>query len=372
MSLTDRILSRARELGFDHAGVAPAEPLPHGDAFRDWLDLSMHGEMSWMERTRDLRDQPKALLPEARSVIAVALNYKRPDDGSEDDARGRIASYAHGYDYHRVLEYKLSSLAAFIEAETGRAPSSRAAVDRLPILERDVAYLAGIGWYGKNTMILQRQLGSWLFLGELVVDLDLEVNTQLPRDFCGSCTACLDACPTGAFVAPHVLDARRCISYLTIELRGPIPRELRRAVGAHLFGCDICQRVCPWNHKAPEVREFAFLGRPEILSLAADELLTMDERTFRLRLAMSPVQRPKRKGLLRNAAVVLGNSKNRRWIPLLAQRLNEEPEALVRGHLAWALGELGSKAARDALERRLAHENEIYVIEEIRQALSTC
>lgn len=369
MSLTDRILSRARELGFERAGIAPAEPLPHGDAFRQWLDLGHHGQMHYMERSRALRDLPEAILPGARSIVAVAVNYRveEPERGP-----GTVARYARGYDYHKVIEHQLDELGAFIRAETGVEVQSRGAVDRLPLLERDVAWLAGIGWIGKNTMIIDRAQGSYLFLGELLVDLDLEVHSGVPREFCGSCTACLDACPTRAFVGPRTLDARRCISYLTIEWRGPIPRELRRDIGAHLFGCDICQAVCPWNRKAPSTRAFAYLGRPEIVDLGADTLLTLDEESFRARFQLSPLQRPQRAGLLRNAAVVLGNSRDRRHVPLLIDRLRHEPNPLVRGHVAWALGELGGTLAQTALESRSQTEPDTYVREEIRQALVSC
>lgn len=366
MSLTERILARARELGFERAGVAPAEPLPHGEAFRDWLDVGYAGEMRWMEGTRDLRDVPTALLEPAQTIVAVAVSYRVEEPGG---GLGEIARYARGYDYHRVMEHKLEELGAFIRAESGAEARTRAAVDRLPLLERDVAYLAGIGWYGKNTMVMDRSAGSYLFLGELLVDADLEVNAALPRSFCGSCTACLDACPTGALVAPFVLDARRCISYLTIELRGPIPRELRRAVGSWLYGCDICQEVCPWNLKAPLTREFAYLGRPDITGLRAEEALVMEEATFRARFTLSAIQRAQRGGLARNAAVVLGNTGDRRWVPLLAARLVQEGDPLVRGHVAWALGELGGLEARATLDRRWKTEPDAYVREEIRQAL---
>jgi len=369
MSLTDRILTRAHELGFERAGIAPAEPLPHGDDLRRWLDLGHHGEMDWMARTADIRDRPDAILAGARSIVAVAVNYRveEPLPGP-----GEIARYARGYDYHKVIEHQLAALGAFIQAEAGTSVRSRAAVDRLPLLERDVAYLAGIGWIGKNTMVIHRDQGSYLFLGELVVDLDLEVNTATPIDHCGSCTACIDACPTGAIIGAQRLDARRCISYLTIEWRGPIPRELRTGIGAHLFGCDICQVVCPWNRKAPLTRAFAYLGRPEIVSLGADTLLTLDEEDLRTRLQLSPVQRPQRTSLLRNAAVVLGNTGDRRWVTLLSERLVREPEPLVRGHIAWALGALGGSAATRALTDGWVTEPDVYVQEEIRQALASC
>lgn len=380
-NVTDGIVGRAKELGFASVGIVPVQPLPHLGEFQAWLDAGHHGEMRWLAREPGARANPAAVLEGARSIVAVTALY-RPDasGGSavELDGRnpmspgpGRIASYAHGYDYHRVLEKRLDALAAFIRAETGAAVAARSAVDRLPILERDVAWLAGLGWYGKNTMILSRTLGSFFFLAELVVDVDLGGVGEPVTDHCGTCTACLDACPTSAFVAPYVLDARRCISYLTIEHRGPIPRPLRRLLGDHLFGCDICQDVCPWNRKAPGATDFAFQGRPDVVGLSADQLLLLSEAEFRARLALSAVQRAGRSGLLRNAAVVLGNTRDPRWVPLLGHVLRHEAEALVRGHAAWALGEIGDRWARGALERAAVSEEAAEVLEEIRFSLES-
>lgn len=367
MSLTQRITERAEQLGFQRVGFAPADPLPHGEEFRRWLDLGFEGEMKWMERSRAIRDAPEHLLSGVRTLVAVAVSYKTEEP---TQAPGQIARYARGYDYHRVMEHKLEALAAFIRAEVGADARTRVAVDRLPLLERDVAWLAGIGWYGKNTLLLNRTHGSYLFLGELLVDSDLGAPIAQPhRNFCGSCTACLDVCPTGALVAPYQLDARRCIAYLTIELRGSIPRALRRGVGDWLFGCDLCQEVCPWNRRAPNTQEFAYLGRPEIQALSADRVLTLSEHDLHLLLQLSPVQRPQRAGLARNAAVVLGNTGDRRWVPLLTERLQEEMDAIVRGHIAWALGELAGPDARAALERQLTLEDDPGVLDELQQAL---
>lgn len=370
MSLSDRIVQRALELGFDRAGIAPAAPLPHAPALGRWIEAGHQGEMRYMARNPEVRADPAALMEGARSVVAVAVSYQTQ---ANPPGPGRIASYALGYDYHKVIERMLERLAAFIEMASGAPARTRSAVDRLPLLERDVAYVTGLGWIGKNTMVIDRSLGSFLFLGELVVALELESHGELVGDFCGSCTACLDACPTGAFVSPYVLDARRCISYLTIELRGPIPRDLRPLIGDHLFGCDICQDVCPWNRKSPDTTHFAFQGRPEIQGLTADVLLTeFDRETYRRALSLSPVQRAGRAGLLRNAAVVLGNSGDRVWVPLLAERLEVEEAPLVRGHVAWALGRLGGPEARAALSPALEREVDAYVLEEVREALREC
>jgi epoxyqueuosine reductase len=324
--------------------------------------------MTYMERNR-ARDVPATVLEGAKSVIAVALNA-RPVDGERTEL-GRIASYGLGYDYHRILEHKLGELTTFIRGEVGAELRARIAVDRLPLLERDAAFVAGIGWFGKNAMIMNRQHGSALLLGELVVDLELSPCATLPTEHCGSCTACLEACPTNAFVAPGLLDARQCISYLTMELRESIPRELRSAMGDHLFGCDVCQQVCPWNkHAASETtQEFAFLGRPEILDLSPLDLLEMDGVGFRDRLVLSPLQRAKRAGMARNAAVVLGNTGDRRWVPHLAGRLRREADAMVRQHVAWAMGAIGGAGARVDLERARLTEDDARVVVEIELAL---
>jgi epoxyqueuosine reductase len=363
-----RIVERAKALGFASVGIVPVGPLPHLGEFEAWLDAGYHGEMRWLARDPARRATATSVLPGARSIIAVTALYHAGEQAASVGA-GRIAAYARGYDYHRVLEERLSRLAGFVRAETGAEVGARAAVDRLPLLERDVAALAGLGWQGKNTMILDRSLGSFFFLAELVVEADLSPVGAEVRDHCGTCTACLDACPTGAFVAPYVLDARLCISYLTIEHRGPIPRALRPLIGDYLFGCDICQDVCPWNRKAPATTEFAFLGRPDVEALTADQLLMLSEAEFRERLELSPLQRAQRPGLLRNAAVVLGNSGEGRWVPLLSHVLRTETEPLVRGHAAWALGELGGRWASRALAVARKTESAPYVIEEIEACL---
>ena len=387
-NVTGRIVARAKALGFASVGIVPVQPLPHLGEFQAWLDAGHHAEMAWIGKDAARRADPTTLLPGAKSVIAVTALYRAQTSGHADlssgahsvcaparvddssgSSPGQLASYARGYDYHGVLEEKLGRLAAFVRAETGAEVGARAAVDRLPLLERDVAWLAGLGWYGKNTMILSRELGSFFFLAELVVDVDLDGVGAPVRDHCGTCTACLDACPTGAFVGPYVLDARRCISYLTIEHRGPIPRSLRPLMGDHLFGCDICQDVCPWNRKAPTTAEFAFLGRPDIEGLTADQLLLLDADAFRARLELSALQRARRPGLLRNAAVALGNTGSPRWVPLLTHVLCNEPEPLVRGHAAWALGAIDDRWATRALRRQEGIETDPYVVDEIEAAL---
>jgi len=300
-ALTVAVRDRARALGFDRVAVGPAAPAAHGAAFERWLDAGYAGEMAYMERTRHQRLDPSQLLPGARSVIAVAMLYAPAERAAA--TQGKIARYAGGRDYHDVIRPRLNTLARFIEDAAGGETRSRAAVDTSAVLERDLAAAAGLGWIGKNTNLIDPDLGSYFFIGIVLTTAELEADAA-QADRCGTCRACLDACPTQAFVGPFTLDARRCISYLTIEHRGSIAAELRPGIGDWLFGCDVCQEVCPWNRKAPSAREPA-LSPDEPLTAAT--LLGLDEDAFRARFRGSALSRAKRSGLRRNAAIVLGN-----------------------------------------------------------------
>jgi epoxyqueuosine reductase len=359
-----RIIERALELGFDRAGIIPLQPPQHIDALDQWLDSGFDGEMAYMAKHRDLRADPGALVPGARSIVVVAVNHRPPDDDGEP---GGIARYARGADYHKILRKRLARLGRFIDDELGASPTRpRACVDSAPVMERDLAEAAGLGWIGKNTNIISQELGSYLFLGELFVGHDLEPVTTEQPDRCGTCTACIDLCPTGAIVAPYRLDSRLCISYLTIELRGPIPRDLRPLIGDHVFGCDICQIVCPWNGKAPALTNEVFRPREELHGLTAADLLEISDGEFNHLFRGSAVRRTGRVGLARNAAVVLGNSGSDRAIAAVATAIREDPEPLVRGHAAWALGRLG---AIRPLETAAASETDAYVQSEIEAAI---
>ena len=281
---------------------------------------------------------------------------------------GWISRYAWGQDYHTVLGDKLQALVAVIRAIEGPDVQARWYVDTGPILERELAWRAGLGWPGKNTNLINRHVGSWLFLGAILLDRELVYDAPATAH-CGTCTRCLVACPTGALVAPGVLDARRCISYLTIELRGPIPRELRPLMGTHIFGCDICQAVCPWNRQAPESSDAAFLPRAGFAAPELMPLLRLSEEEFRARFQGSPISRAKRRGLLRNVAVALGNLRDLRAVPALQAALYEA-EPLIRSHAAWALGRLGGGEARQALQAVLSTERDGDVREEITLALT--
>lgn len=356
--LSRQIKAEAQLLGFELVGISPAKAPPHEASFAAWLRQGFAGEMHYLERTERLRRDPLALMPWAVSVISAGMNYYTPypRPNSPRAARGWISRYAWGDDYHDLLQSRLHALLERIVDLAGEPVQGRAFVDSGPVLERDFAGLAGIGWIGKNTHLISPRKGSWFFLGELFVSLTLAYDRPM-RDRCGKCELCLRACPTQAFVGPYLLDARRCLSYLTIELKGWMPRHLRPLVGDHVFGCDICQEVCPYNVKANVSAEAAYGPRPGLHAPELIPLLAMDEATFRRRFRGSPILRAKRRGFLRNVAVALGNSRSVEAVPALSRALDDH-DALVRGHAAWALGQIGSEQARAALERRLGVEQD--------------
>ncbi len=369
--LSRRVKDLAREAGFDLVGISPIVPPPHGESFSEWLRRGFAGEMAYMERGAQKRLHPAAFLPWAKSIVSVALNYYAPlhrEDAPQDGLRGWISRYAWGDDYHDIMEARLDELLEKIRAEVGESVEGRAYVDTGPVLERDFSALAGIGWIGKNTTLIHPRHGSWFFLGELFLDLELEGDRSI-RDRCGGCDLCIQACPTGALVGPYLLDSRRCISYLTIELKGSMPHEMRPLVGDHIFGCDICQDVCPYNTKAKPSPEEGFWPRDGHYAPDLIALLDLSEEEFRRRFKHSPIRRAKRGGLLRNIAVALGNLGKKDAVPALTRALLEDPEPVVRGHGAWALGQIGGVEAREGLEKAIANENDGDVREEIRLAL---
>ena len=337
MALASAVKAEAGRLGFDAVAIGPAVPPSHGAAFERWLDEGCAGSMDYLERTREERLDPSRLLPGARAVVAVALSYHTPSRDDEPTATGdmRVARYAGGADYHDVIRPRLHALARFIESAAGPGVRSRAAIDTSAVLERDLAARAGLGWFGKNTNVLTPSLGSWFFIGIVLTTAEPAFDDEI-ADRCGTCTACLDACPTGAFTAPYRLDARRCISYLTIEHRGEIDEALRPLLGQWVFGCDVCQDVCPWNRKAATTREPAF-APPE--APQAEALLGLDEAAFRARFRHTALWRARRSGLLRNAATVLGNRGDVAAVPALRAALADE-DAVVSATAAWALSRL--------------------------------
>ena len=370
--LARSIRERATELGFGLFGVAPAEPLAGAEFYARWVALGYAGEMGYLERNRDKRQHPARLVPGARSVVCVGMHYPPAPQptAATNPLCGQLSCYALGDDYHQVVKSKLSELFAYIEEIVQRPVQGRYYVDTAPVLERELAQLAGLGWWGKNTCLIDKRSGSYFFLGEIISDIELPFD-EPAVDHCGTCTRCLDACPTDAFPEPYVLDARRCISYLTIELKGSIPEPLRGDVGNWILGCDICQQVCPWNrdvHPASDT-EKAFKPRPELDSPSLTELIRLDKAGFNALFKGHAAKRPKRRGLLRNVAVALGNSGDQAAVPPLVEALADE-EPLVRGHAAWALGKLGGATARQALESALADEQCPEVVGEIEAALA--
>lgn len=372
-SLTAFVKLRAARHGLSVAAVARAEPDPTlADHLERHIDAGHIDGLDWFtpERAR-FSANPLNLQASARSILSVGIAYwpgpsEKPADGIP---RGRISRYAWGRDYHRVIRRRLKALHADLERELGRLIECRLLVDTARIVERAVAARAGLGWYGKNSLLIVPGHGSWVLLGEMLLDLDLEPDVPLDRN-CGRCTICLDQCPTGAIVAPYTIHTPTCISFLTIELRGGIPRELRPKMGDWVYGCDVCQEVCPYTGAA------AAMDDCELMPASIDNaypslhwLLEMGPVEFGAAYFGTPVPRTKRRGLARNAAVALGNIGTEGDVPVLARALATHDEPLVRGHAAWALGAIGGPNARNALDRHRVREPDAWVIEEIDAAL---
>jgi epoxyqueuosine reductase len=382
--LVEELRRESVRLGFSRLGVAPAGPPPRQDLVRRWLDQGFAGVLrEWFERQQPLRADPATLLPGVRSMIMLAIDYSAAADpaaesNTDADAagqgRGRVARYAWGDDYHDLLRNRVNMLGAWLEA---RMPGcrTRGVVDSAPLAEREFAWLAGLGWFGKNTMLIDPRAGSFFFLTALLTDLELPADTPLQVDHCGSCTACLDACPTGAFVEPRVLDASRCISALSIEDHGPIAVALRPGMQDWIFGCDICQEVCPWNRHAPGSSEPTFQPRQGETTLSLAELLQLDDAAFRRRFKGSSLLRAKRRGLLRSAAIALGNRPHAPSFDALAAAL-ADGDPVVRGAAGWALGrwrhlnDRVAEQAHAALVARLERETDADVRTEIERALA--
>lgn len=340
--LKQELVSRARELGFDSCRIAAALTPPHAGKFHAWLQDGAAGEMQWLERGEAKRSDPQQVLAGARSVVVLALNYWQGDAPARvnEFSNGRIARYAWGDDYHDLMLDRLRALDDLLRDRGGK---QKCYVDTGPVLERDFAAEAGTGWHGKSTMLLNAELGTWFFLGEILTTLELAPDPPQPGR-CGTCTRCIAACPTGAITEPHRVDARRCISYLTIELKGSIPIEFRHAIGDRIYGCDACLDVCPWNRFAAVSREAAFAARPATTAIRLRDYLALSEVQFRELFRGSPIKRIKRRGLLRNVCVALGNVGTIDDIPAL-ERAASDGEPLIAEHARWALEQLHARFA---------------------------
>ncbi len=372
-ALKKEIVERAIQLGFDLVGFARAEPFPETQrVLEERIAQGLLSGLTWFNADRaKVAANPGNLMPEVRTLISLGISYLSNGSFIPSEPgrpRGKVARYAWGHDYHEIFKEELVALHGWLEERLGRRVECRSLVDTARIVDRAVAQRAGLGWYGKNTNLLNRERGSWVLLGELLLDIELPPDVPA-RTHCGSCTLCMPACPTGALIAPGVLDNDRCISYLTIELRGPIPREMRPLIGDWVFGCDICQEVCPVNRKAVPGNHAEFSpemgigSSPDLISL-----LEMTQAEFKERFRHSPVKRARWSGLRRNAAVALGNIGDPAAVPALIRALND-PEALVRGHAAWALGRIGGENAMSALGERSCREEDDWVHQEISLAL---
>ena len=368
-ALTDHLKQQAQSLGFSRAGVCPAVT-PAGLAqFDQWLAAGYAGEMDYLSDRRKAYEHPRHVLNGVRSIVMLTMNYRTAEPATPRPGQGRVARYAWGAsDYHDLIHDRLHELADWLR---GHCPDARVrgVVDTAPLMERELAQLAGLGWIGKNTLLLNRDAGSYFFLAALLTDLELTCDEPHTADHCGACTACLDACPTAAFPQPYVLDASRCISYLTIEHRSQVPEELRSGIGEWLFGCDICQEVCPWNSRAPVSDLAEFAPRSENNPVELITLFELDDAAFRQRFRHTPLWRPKRRGLLRNAAIVLGNHPTNDAAGALARGLHDH-EPLVRGACAWGLGNYAARDARPLLESRRMYETDPEVLQEIDAALA--
>jgi epoxyqueuosine reductase len=365
--LKSALTAQARAEGFDAVGIATAAAIPElRERLSAFLASGAHGDMDWLAATAERRTSPQALWSEARSVIMLGLNYGPDEDPLavlQERSRAAISVYAKGDDYHELIKKKLKSIARWLVASAGG--DVKVFVDTAAVMEKPLAVRAGLGWQGKHTNVVSRQFGSWLFLGAIFTTLELPTDT-LGEDACGSCSACLDVCPTDAFPAPYKLDARRCISYLTIEHKGPIPRDLRERMGNRIFGCDDCLAVCPWNKFAQVGREAKLAAREALRAPSLAELARLDDAQFRTLFSKSPVKRTGRDRFIRNVLIAIGNSADASLAPE-AERLLNDASPLVRGAAVWALGKLNKETLR-----RRAHdgEDDETVREEWRAALA--
>ena len=370
-AVSKSIKEKALEIGFDLIGISPVDSFPENQFYKEWLARGFAGEMKYMEKEPEKRENIRKILPDARSVVSCGLNYNTnyPYSMNEtDQEKGWISRYAWGDDYHDIMKKKLQILLDFIKANSPQEIEARVYVDTGPVLERVYGKYSGIGWFGKNTCLINQKVGSWIFVGEIITNLELDYDSPAP-DRCGTCTRCIDACPTGALLEPYVLDSRLCISYLTIEYRGMIPLEHRDKTGNNIFGCDICQDVCPWNRRAKVTDESLFKPRDGLYNPDLASLSQITEEDFRRVFKGNPIKRAKRNGLLRNIVVAMGNSGLKEFIPYLKELLKDK-DPLIRAHSAWALSKLEGEDSYDTLSNHFDVESDPMVREEIVSILS--
>jgi epoxyqueuosine reductase len=380
--LVKTLRQAATDLGFSQFGITPAVPTSGYSDLVSWIDSGYAGEMGYFATRQQAYQHPNGVLAGTKSIIALTYPYEATEALPASQGKGRIAKYIwSGLDYHDVIHPKLKQLCKIVSQQSPQS-KARGVVDTAPLMEREIAKEAGLGWQGKNTLLLNKHKGSYFFLACILCNIDLPSDESHQTSHCGTCRACLDACPTEAFPSPGVLDATRCISYLTIEHRSPIPAPLREGIGDWLFGCDICQEVCPWNRKP--TREASRIEQSEsskseaetetaslpLKQLDLPTLFELTDEQFRQRFRKTPLWRARRRGILRNAAIVLGNQQHTSGLPALNRGL-EDTEALVRGASAWALGRIGEASSRTLLKSRLKREQDPEVMDEISLALST-
>jgi len=372
VSFTKSIKDKALGLGFDLVGISPADCFPENQYYKQWLRHGFSGEMKYLDRSPERRERLQRVLPNAKSVISCALNYNTEYPYSVDErdkSKGWISRYAWGDDYHEIIEDKLRALLNHIGEEASGEVSSKLYVDTGPVLERVYGKYAGVGWVGKNTCLINQEIGSWIFIGEIITSLELDYDIPVP-DRCGTCTRCIDSCPTGAILEPYILDSRLCISYLTIELKDKIPLELREGIHNNIYGCDICQDVCPWNRRAQITDGPEFQPRDDLYNPDLSYLSGLSIEDFRYVFKKSPIKRTKRRGLLRNVMIAMGNSGNEDFVPHIKECLNDE-EPLVRAHAAWALWKIEGPCSKEILLHHKSVETDDKVIEEIDLLLNT-
>jgi len=369
--LTNSIKEKAYDLGFNLVGISPVGDYPESQYYKKWLNKGYEATMDYMAKNTEKRQDVRNLVPGARTVISCAINYNTdlPYSASlKDKGKGWIARYAWGDDYHSLLKDKLTILKDHIIENSEADEDDRIYVDTGPVLERMYAKYSGIGWIGKNTCLINQEIGSWLLIGEIITSIELEYD-NMAAERCGTCTMCIDSCPTDAITEPYILDSSKCISYLTIENKGRIPREYREPTGNNIFGCDICQDVCPWNGKPETGTEKAFLPREGLFKPNLEELAGLEQEQFSTMFKNSPIKRSKRKGFIRNVLVAIGNSGELRFEQLVIELLKDE-ESLIREHAVWALHKISGSKYQDIFKSMLEKEHDKGVVEELKLVLA--